>query len=65
MVVSPVAEWRQIFNGAWHIERDLFRDPDTHGVGWKKMRERYGKLLGEMNCSHPNVAAARSSRRSP
>ncbi len=45
--VDPVAEWRQIFNDAWRIERDFFYDPSMHGVDWKVMRERYGKLLND------------------
>jgi len=47
MMVNPAAEWRQIFNDAWRIERDFFYDPGMHGVDWKKMRERYGKLLDD------------------
>jgi len=43
--VDPVAEWRQIFNDAWRLERDLFYDPHLHGVNWGLMRQRYGKLL--------------------
>ncbi|MEP6668287.1 MAG: PDZ domain-containing protein [Chthoniobacter sp.] len=43
--VDPAAEWRQIFNDAWRIERDFFYDPGMHGVDWQKMRVRYGKLL--------------------
>jgi len=45
MEVDPAAEWRQIFNDAWRFERDFFYDPNMHGVDWKAMRERYGKLL--------------------
>jgi len=47
MVVDPAAEWRQIFADAWRFERDLFYDPGMHGVDWKAMRVRYGKLLDE------------------
>ncbi len=43
--VDPVAEWKQIFNDTWRLERDLFYDPKMHGVDWPLMRERYGKLL--------------------
>jgi tricorn protease len=43
--IDPMAEWRQIFNDAWRIERDFFYDPGMHGVDWPKMRERYGKLI--------------------
>jgi tricorn protease len=45
MTIEPAAEWRQIFNDAWRIERDFFYDPGMHGLDWKAMRERYGKLL--------------------
>jgi len=45
MVVDPQAEWQQIFNDAWRLERDMFYDPGMHGVDWKAMKTRYGKLL--------------------
>jgi tricorn protease len=48
MVVDPAAEWRQIFNDAWRIERDYFYDPNMHGVDWQAMRERYGALLDDV-----------------
>ena len=43
--IDPVAEWRQIFNDTWRLERDYFYDPGMHGVDWAGMRQRYGKLL--------------------
>jgi tricorn protease len=45
--IDPVAEWRQIFTDAWRLERDMFYDPNLHGVDWKLMRERYGRLLDD------------------
>ena len=45
--IEPAAEWRQIFNDAWRIERDFFYDPGMHGLDWKALRERYGKLLDD------------------
>jgi len=45
--IDPVAEWRQIFNDAWRLERDYFYDPGMHGVNWEEMRRRYGKLLDD------------------
>jgi tricorn protease len=47
MDLDPVAEWHQIFNDAWRLERDFFYDPNMHGVDWKGMKERYGKLIQE------------------
>ena len=45
MTVNPREEWKQIFNDAWRFERDLFYDPNMHGVDWNAMHEHYGKLL--------------------
>jgi tricorn protease len=44
-VIEPMAEWRQIFNDVWRIERDYFYDPGMHQVNWTAMREHYGRLL--------------------
>jgi tricorn protease len=45
MTVDPQAEWQQIFNDTWRLQRDMFYDPGLHGVDWKAMRVRYGNLL--------------------
>jgi tricorn protease len=45
MTLDPRAEWRQIFNDAWRLERDYFYDPDLHGVDWDAMKQRYGAML--------------------
>lgn len=45
MTVDPRAEWRQIFNEVWRLERDFFYDPNMHGVDWKGLGDRYGKLI--------------------
>lgn len=47
MTIDPGAEWKQIFNDVWRIERDYFYDPNLHGVDWDEMRKRYGKLLDD------------------
>jgi tricorn protease len=43
--VDPRAEWPQIFQEAWRINRDYFYDPNMHGVDWKAMREKYAPFL--------------------
>ena len=48
MELDPVAEWSQIFNDAWRLERDFFYDPGMHGVDWDEMRKRYGALLPDV-----------------
>jgi tricorn protease len=43
--IDPRAEWKQIFNDAWRIERDFFYDPNMHGVNWKAVHDQYAKML--------------------
>jgi tricorn protease len=43
--IDPRAEWLQIFNDVWRIERDYFYDPNLHGVDWNKMKQVYGELI--------------------
>jgi len=45
---NPRAEWPQIFNEAWRINRDYFYDPNMHGVDWKAMREKYAQFLPDV-----------------
>jgi tricorn protease len=45
--IDPVAEWRQIFNDTWRMERDYFYDPGMHGVDWNAMKYRYEALLND------------------
>ncbi len=45
MHLDPRAEWRQIFDEAWRLERDFFYVPNMHGVDWPAMKQKYGALL--------------------
>ncbi|MGH7583750.1 MAG: S41 family peptidase, partial [Gemmatimonadales bacterium] len=45
MTVDPRAEWQQIFNDVWRMERDFFYDPHLHGVNWTADRADYQKLI--------------------
>src|SRR5213075_83628 len=47
--IDPRAEWTQIFNEAWRINRDYFYDPNMHGVDWKAMREKYSVFLPDLS----------------
>jgi tricorn protease len=47
VVVDPRAEWHQMFTDAYRLERDFFYDPNMHGVDWKGLRDRYGKLIDD------------------
>jgi tricorn protease len=46
--IDPVAEWAQIFDEAWRINRDYFYDPGMHGADWKAMRARYAAFLPDV-----------------
>lgn len=39
--VDPRAEWKQIFDEAWWMERDFFYDPALHGLDWQAVYDRY------------------------
>lgn len=43
--VDPQAEWKQIFDEAWRINRDYFYAPNMHGVDWTKARDTYAAFL--------------------
>jgi len=46
--VDPRAEWRQMFDEVWRIERDFFYDPGMHGTDWPAMREKYEPFLPDL-----------------
>ncbi len=48
--VVPTAEWAQIFNEAWRINRDFFYATNMHGADWKAMREKYAPFLADVSC---------------
>lgn len=50
MWYEPIAEWTQIFNEAWRMERDFFYDPEMHGLDWDKLREKYGSMIPSASC---------------
>ena len=39
------AEWAQMFDEAWHYEKDFFYDPGLHGADWDAVRDRYRPLV--------------------
>ncbi|MES2124901.1 MAG: PDZ domain-containing protein [Gemmatimonadota bacterium] len=43
--VDPVAEWRQIFNEAWRIERDYLYVSNMNGADWPALKAKYSALL--------------------
>ena len=45
--VDPRAEWRQIFDEAWRINRDYFYAANMHGVDWPAMKKKYEPFLAD------------------
>lgn len=54
--IDPIAEWKQIFNEAWRINRDYFYAPNMHGADWNAMKKKYEAFL-------PHVATRRDLNR--
>ncbi|MBN1885416.1 MAG: PD40 domain-containing protein [Candidatus Krumholzibacteriota bacterium] len=45
MKLDPRAEWAQMFNEAWRLERDFFYVDNMHGVDWDAMKKRYEQFI--------------------
>ncbi|HEU4925966.1 MAG TPA: hypothetical protein VFT24_02890 [Vicinamibacterales bacterium] len=58
MRVDPRAEWKQIFDEAWRINRDYFYAPNMHGVDWEQQHGKYAAFL-------PHVATRADLNRVP
>lgn len=48
--IDPIAEWPNIFNEAWRVNRDYFYDPGMHGADWAAMKKKYEPFLGDLAC---------------
>jgi tricorn protease len=43
--IDTTAEWAQIFDESWRLQRNFFWNPKLNGVDWDAMRLRYRGLL--------------------
>lgn len=43
--VEPIAEWRQMFNEVWRLQREHFWTKDMSGIHWDIMKQRYAPLI--------------------
>lgn len=50
--IDPRAEWEQIFDEAWRINRDYFYDPNMHGADWKAIKKKYEIFLPHLATRH-------------
>lgn len=49
VLVNPAAEWKQMYNEAWRIERDFFYDPGYHGLNLKAAADRYQPYVASLS----------------
>ncbi len=45
LIVDPRAEWAEMFENAWRLERDFFYSPVINGQNWRAVHDQYAKLL--------------------
>jgi tricorn protease len=45
VLVDPPAEWAEMFDNAWRLERDMFFSPVMNGVDWNAVHASYARLL--------------------
>ncbi|MBM3809510.1 MAG: protease [Acidimicrobiia bacterium] len=45
MHLDPKAEFTQIFNEGWRLQRDYLYVPNMQGTNWPRMKEMYGAML--------------------
>jgi len=45
MHLDPRAEFTQIFNEGWRLQRDYLYVPNMQGTNWPRMKEMYGAML--------------------
>ncbi len=43
--VQPAAEWKQMFNEAWRLQREHFWAEDMAGIDWQAIYEQYKPLV--------------------
>jgi tricorn protease len=48
--VVPTAEWREIFDEAWRVNRDYFYATNMHGADWPAMKKKYEPFLDHLAC---------------
>jgi len=45
MMLDPRAEWKQMFEEVWRLERDYFYAPNMHGYDWRAIHDQYEPLV--------------------
>jgi len=48
--IDPAAEWADMFDEAWRVNRDYFYDPGMHGANWLAIKKKYAVFLPDLTC---------------
>lgn len=48
-LVDPTAEWNQIFNEVWAMQKEFFYVENMHGADWEAIKDKYAKFLPYVN----------------
>lgn len=48
-LVDPAAEWAQVYNEVWNLQKELFYVENMHGVDWEAKKAKYAKFLPYVN----------------
>ena len=48
VLADPPAEWAEMFENAWRLERDLFFSPAMNGQDWKAVHDTYARLVPQL-----------------
>ena len=49
VLVDPTAEWKQMFEEVWQMEKEYFYAENMHGADWPAMKVKYAKFLPYVN----------------
>lgn len=49
VLVDPTAEWKQMFDEVWQMEKEYFYVENMHGTDWPAMKTKYAKFLPYVN----------------
>lgn len=49
VLIDPAAEWKQMFNEVWHMQKEYFYAENMHGADWPAMKIKYEKFLPYVN----------------
>lgn len=47
--IDPSAEWKQIFNEVWGMQKEFFYAENMHGTDWKAVKAKYERFLPYVN----------------